>query len=139
MEALESREGERVTEVKSTVIELSQPSTSATAFQYVTSGADIVLQLDYEDEDGRKAQDTVTFRRVRASRWRSESCCTPWHINGVFDTVAIVRESGWLAELSAVVPEHQRPTWSETEHFMLYVDGVGCHEFLADSVDVVST
>jgi hypothetical protein len=74
----------------------------------------------------------ITFDHVSALRKRSERCCTAWHIEGTYDTLVEVEGSKWLEEIRADVPEQYRSSW-QAKHYMIYLDSVGCFEFLAES------
>jgi hypothetical protein len=84
------------------------------------------------DDDRREQPVAVLFVKPRAFRKREETYCTGWHVSETYDTVCEVIESDWVAELrSDAVPEW-RDRWI-MRHFMIYVDGFGCLEVVAES------
>lgn len=109
--------------------EITAVSTAITDGPWLQTG-DGGLTLRYEfDRDELLYHGGVAFHGVRAFRKRAESLCTPWHIEGAYDTVAEVRDSEWVAELSAVRPD-QAARFPMT-HYMLYLDSYGCLEVVA--------
>lgn len=94
-------------------------------------GGAVTLRFTFP-RDGVDYRGGVRFEKLRAYRWRAESYCTAWHIEGAYDTIAEVEESQWVAELVAAEPEHRRGFWA-MRHFMLYVDSAGCFEAVAAS------
>ena len=77
----------------------------------------------------------IRFKRAWAKRTRSESACTVWHIDGVYDSLVEIENSSWVAEVQAETIERQRKLgqpWN-MHHYMIYLDGAGCFEFLAES------
>ena len=77
----------------------------------------------------------IRFKRTWAKRTRSENACTVWHIDGVYDTLVEIEDSSWVAEVQAETIERQRKlgeSWN-MHHYMIYLDSVGCFEFLAES------
>lgn len=118
--------------VKVSLGELPVASTSFTSdVDVVMAGGALTLRFTFP-RDGVAYRGGVRFEKVRASRWRAESYCTAWHIEGAYDTIAEVEDSEWIVELVAAEPEHQRGFWT-MRHFMLYVDSAGCFEAVAAS------
>jgi len=77
----------------------------------------------------------IRFKRTWAKRTRSESACTVWHIDGAYDTLVEIENSSWVAEVQAETLDSQRKrgeSWN-MHHYMIYLDSVGCFEFLAES------
>ena len=74
----------------------------------------------------------ISFTKVSALRKRGERFCTPWHIEGAYDTLVEVEDSSWLSELRADMPEQYKKAWS-AHHYMIYLDSVGCFEIAAES------
>jgi len=110
--------------------ELPVASTSFTSDVDVeVAGGALTLRFTFR-RDGVAYRGGVRFEKVRAYRWRTESLCTAWHIEGVYDTIAEVESSDWVEELQAAEPEHHRGFWV-MRHFMLYVDSAGCFEAVA--------
>ena len=86
---------------------------------------------------GYRQQETVCkggirFGKVLATRTRAERCCTPWHIEGAYDTLLEVEGSPWVQEMRSDTNEQWRGKW-ETHHYMIYLDSAGCFEVIAES------
>ena len=122
------------TGAKVAVASLPTPSTA------ITPGIELVrvlgsIEIRYEfDRDGSMFRGVIGFQKVRASRWRAEPYCTVWHINDCYDTVAEVLESDWVEELQMAQTTGQR-NWV-MRHFIIYLDGAGSFEFVAESAAV---
>ena len=114
---------------------ISGVSTDITDGPWLTFGGG-VMALRYEfDRDELLYRAGVEFRGVRASRHRTESLCTSWHIKDSYDHVVQVEDSEWVAELAAI-----RPEWASRfpmNHFMLYLDSFGCLEVAAAGWNLV--
>lgn len=82
-------------------------------------------------EHGRLAR--VIFSKPRAFRKRAEVHCAKRHVDGVLDTVCEITGSDWTAELSEATLAAWRNRWV-MRHFMLYLEGFGCLEVVAESV-----
>lgn len=117
---------------KQSLFSLPFPSTSAIRSPIlVDRGSSLLLSLVCDD-DGREQPAGVVFVKPRAFRKRQETYCTGWHVGDTYDTVCEVTESTWVSELrNDAVPEW-RDAWV-MRHFMIYVDGFGCLEVVADS------
>lgn len=112
--------------------ELPTPSTAITSEPVLEAdGFAAILRFEF-DRDGRIYRSGVRFERPRAYRFRAESHCTAWHIEGVFDTIAEFEESDWVAELTAATSAESRTLW-EMHHFMIYIDSAGCFEVVASA------
>jgi hypothetical protein len=111
---------------------LPVPSTSFTSDAALEApGGEVNLRFEYRRGGGRY-RSGVHFEKVRAYRFRAESHCTAWHVDGAYDTVAEVEDSDLVAELMAAEPAETWGSW-EMHHFMLYVDSAGCFEVVAAS------
>ena len=97
-----------------------------------TDGGDLLLSMDFDD-DGQKRLASLRFMKQRAFRKRSETYCTGWHVNDIYDTVCEVQGSDWVNELRAASAPEWRDQWV-MRHFMIYVDSFGCIEVVAESV-----
>jgi hypothetical protein len=118
--------------VKVPLGELPVASTSFTSdVDAVTTGGAMTLRFTFP-RGGVTYRGGVRFEKVRASRWRTESLCSAWHIEGAYDTIAEVEGSEWVEELQAAEPDHHRGFWT-MRHFMLYIDSAGCFEAVAGS------
>lgn len=118
--------------------ELSVPPSGFTpaGVEAIARGSGLVLSYEV-DRDAARFRGGLRFEKVRAYRWRAESHCTGWHVEGVYDTLAEVENSEWVAELTMVEPEDARGFWV-MHHFMLYVDDDGCYEVAAESWEMLS-
>jgi hypothetical protein len=112
---------------KRALAELPVPSTSLmTDPVFEHPGGDALLRFDFE-RDGVAVRGGLRFEKVRAYRFRAEGHCTAWHVEGVYDTLAEVSGSEWIAELLAAEPAETWGRW-EIRHFMIYIDSAGCFE-----------
>jgi len=84
------------------------------------------------DDNGREQSVGVLFVKPRAFRKREETYCTGWHVNDVYDSVCEIQESEWVRELQAAAAPEWRHHWV-MRHFMIYLDGFGCFEVVAES------
>jgi hypothetical protein len=111
---------------------LPVPSTSFTSDVVLEApGGYVALFFEFR-RDGEAYRGGVRFEKTRAYQFRTESLCTAWHVEGVYDTIAEVVGSSWVGELIAA--EHAgMPEPSDLHHYMLYVDSAGCFEFAAAS------
>ena len=91
------------------------------------------VQLTYEyGGPGDWVRGGLVFTGACAYRHRGESRCTPWHVEGVYDTLVEVVPSDWISELDAVFDEHQAGMPRRgLHHFMIYVDSAGSYEVAA--------
>lgn len=94
-------------------------------------GVSPAIRFGYK-QDGKEYRGGIKFNRVLAMRKRAERCCTPWHIEGTYDTHVEVENSDWVAELRADTNEQGRDKW-ETHHYLIYLDSAGCFEVVAES------
>lgn len=101
--------------------------TSEVTFEY--PGGEAFLRFEFW-RDGGLSRGGLRFEKVRAYRFRAEGHCTAWHVDGVYDTIAEVVGSSWVADLLAAEPADTGGRW-EIHHFMLYVDSAGCFEVAA--------
>lgn len=91
------------------------------------SGTDLALSFVFEDESDARFVAGVEFTGVRAFRKRAESLCAAWHIEGAYDTVVEVVDSGWVAELMAEASDRSKGRFP-MRHFLLYLDSFGALE-----------
>lgn len=82
--------------------------------------------------DGILYKNGIEFRRIAATRIRSERCCTAWHIEGIHDTLTEVGFSQWVEEIRSDTQKLWRDKW-EMHHYMIYLDSAGCFEVIAES------
>lgn len=94
-----------------------------------------ILRFQYY-RDGVLHRSGIEFNRVSATRTRAERCCTEWHIEGAYDTLAEVEGSSWLREILSDTQEMWRTKW-EMHHYIIYLDSAGCFEVVAESWELV--
>ncbi|MBW9210519.1 hypothetical protein KV100_12730 [Mumia sp. zg.B21] len=94
---------------------------------------DSELRCTYE-RNGSMYVGGLLFHRVRAYRFRAEGHCTPWHIEGAYDTLVEVEHSDWVGELLAAEPSEIWGDW-KIRHFLIYLDGAGAYEVAAEDVE----
>jgi hypothetical protein len=100
------------------------------------SGISPTLRYAYETGAG-ECSSGIVFKQVSAFRKRSERLSRVWHMDKAYDTLVEIEESSWVAELKNDVPEPYRADWNPN-HYMIYLDSVGCFEFLAQSWEVLA-
>jgi hypothetical protein len=111
---------------------LPVPSTNFSEEGYLDGrGPSPAIRYSYLD-NGAIRNGGIAFNKVLATRTREERSCTAWHIKGAYDTLVEISDSSWAEELRADTQEQWRNTW-EINHYMLYLDSVGCFEVLAES------
>ncbi len=111
---------------------VSVPSTSFTTEAYFDGkGASPAIRFGYI-KNGAQHEDGIKFFDVCAMRTRAERCCTPWHVEDAYDTLAEVESSPWVDEIRADTDERWRDKWG-MHHYMIYLDSVGCFELVASS------
>lgn len=96
-----------------------------------TCGSNLAIEM-HVDADHDIAKVTILFEKQRAFRKRAEAYCTEWHVKDVYDSVCLITDSDWIAELKEACPTHFRDAWV-MNHFMTYIDGYGCIEVIAES------
>lgn len=77
----------------------------------------------------------IKFSNIRAKSTRSIYACTPWHIDGTYDTLCSVSNSRWINEIMTDSAEYQRRhgvNWN-LNHYMVFFDETGCIEIAAES------
>jgi hypothetical protein len=118
---------------------LPVPSTMFTGdgVSTVFEGGTLTVGYQYPLSGGL-ARGGLRFNTVRAYRWRAESHCEAWHIDGAYDTLIEVEDSGWVTELLMAEPKEIWGHWM-LRHFMIFVDSYGCLEAVADVWEFTST
>src|SRR5579863_3471473 len=87
------------------------PSTSFTVEPYFDGrGVLPAIRFGYH-KDGVEHQGGIEFSKLAAVRTRVERCCTPWHIEGAYDTLVEVVGSSWVEEMRADIAERWRYEW----------------------------
>lgn len=121
-----------MTAVKIPLGVLTAPSTDITKEPALDNSGG-VISIRYEfDRDEIIYSGGVQFQKVRAYKFRAEGHCTAWHIDGAYDTIAVIEGSEWVEDLTSA----QSKEWKgyfEMHHYMLYIDGSGCYEIVAAS------
>ena len=112
----------------------SLPCPSTTAIQdpsLIDRDGRLHLSLVCDDDKCRR-QTGVFFVKPRAFRQRAEIYCTGWHLTDTYDTICEILESDWVMELRKDAVPEWRDRWA-MRHFIIYVDGFGCLEVIAES------
>lgn len=107
----------------------------STAFTMDAVLCDGTIRYGYLKQ-GKRYKGGIEFRRLAATRTRAERCCTVWHIEQAYDTLVEVERSPWANEIRADTSEQWRDKF-EIHHFMIYLDSVGCFEFIAESWEAI--
>jgi hypothetical protein len=89
------------------------------------------IKYDYKIEN-LDMTGIIRFHKIVALKKRSECCCTLWHINEVYDTLVEVEKSDWVVDILEHIQPHLQQG-REYHHYMIYLDSVGCFEFVASS------
>lgn len=92
----------------------------------------VLLSLTCAGDDGRPHASTIRFARPRALRKRAETYCKAWHLQDTYDTVCEVMDSEWVEELRCDAVPEWRDRWV-MRHFVVFLDGFGCLEVVAES------
>jgi hypothetical protein len=85
--------------------------------------------------DGEWYRSGLRFNGVAATRTRVERCSTEWHLDA-YDTLVEVEDSDWVKEIRADTTPRYRDRW-QMHHYMIYMDGDGAFEFIADGWEVL--
>lgn len=120
--------------VEGSSVVLPFPSTSLVEEPFLTfDGASLLLRLVFF-ADGDQRVWEIVFERARSFVHRAEPYCTAWHYENSYDTVMVVDESPWVAELEAAAggAGGGPAGW----HFVLTIDSWGCLEVVASGVRV---
>jgi hypothetical protein len=121
---------------KAPLYRISMPSTEFSAdASLCVSGGFPTLRFDY-CRGGVAYRSGIRFKRVLATRTRSERCCTAWHIEDAYDTLVEVSDSPWAHEIQEDMPPRWRGEQS-IHHYMIYLDSAGCFELLAESWEMI--
>lgn len=109
------------------------PSAYTESAVFTHPGGDAELRCVYE-RGGSMYSGGILFHRVRAYRFRAESHCTVWFIDGAYDTLVEVSPSEWVDGLAATAAVSYASAWT-IRHFLIYVDGAGAYEVAAESCE----
>jgi hypothetical protein len=117
---------------KRPLYETPVPSAEFTTEAYFDdTGVEPAIRFGYK-KDASEQRAGIMFKKVLAFRSRAERCCTPWHIEGAYDTLVEVENSAWVEELRSNLSGPWKDAW-ETHHYMIYLDSVGSFEVIAES------
>ena len=94
------------------------------------------IYYDY-DKNGTVYRSGLRFSKVRAHLHVSELHCPAWKIRSAYDTLVKVADSKWVDELRESTASDQRDSWA-LNHYMIYMDSVGCYEVIADSWEALA-
>ncbi len=101
---------------------------------FTHSGGDAELRCTYE-RTGSMYAGGLRFHRVRAFRFRADSHCTAWHIEGAYDTLVEVEQSDWVIELVDAEPSEAWGGQWKIRHFLIYIDDAGAYEIAAEDCE----
>lgn len=117
-------------DTKHPIYTVPAPSTDFTREAYLDcSGIIPTIRYQYSSDEGI-LNSGIKFNQIFAFRNRCERLCTAWHIEDAYDTLVEIIDSSWIVELGRDVPAPYISDW-KPRHFMIYLDSVGCFEFLA--------
>ncbi len=120
------------------LFEIPYPSTSAVESHCFYEGPNgVQLTIDCHDVDAPLVRSTITVHSCRAIRTLAELYCKRWHLQA-YDAVCEIEDSPWAGELAKATPSGWE-NWWVLKHFMLYLDSMGCYEFIAESVTIENT
>lgn len=95
------------------------------------TGAACAIRYAYQ-VNGKVCLAGIGFKRVFALRNQSERFCMVWQVEEAFDTLIELEHSSWIEEMRRYLSQRDQDDW-HPHHFMIYLDSVGCFEFLAES------
>ncbi|MDR0610956.1 MAG: hypothetical protein LBG58_12650 [Planctomycetaceae bacterium] len=122
--------------VKNVLYSVPVASTSFLKEAYLYERDEIRFAYQPDDKpDDKMITGRIVFHKVSAQRTRNERCCTVWHIDKAYDTLVEIENSDWSAEIKKNTKPHLRND-QNYHHYMIYLDSVGCFEFIADSWEV---
>lgn len=111
---------------------LPEPSTSSISGVLLEfPGGTLNLRFDY-DRDGEIYNGGIVFNKVRSHCHTAESHCPAWKIEASYDKLVKIPNSEMIKELLENTPKDQIDSWSCLSHYMIYFDGDGCYEIVAE-------
>lgn len=125
-------------------IALDRPTNrTVTGPRFRKEGPDVVVEYDYQHDDGTVEWERVVFREVLAFEYREASCCRADDITGAREVRCAVRSE----RLSEVLGRWQEAVgWQEWQqkqggagrfkHFSLYFDDAACVDVIAASCQI---
>jgi hypothetical protein len=109
------------------------PSAFTEDVPFILPGGGAEICCTYE-RNGSMYVGGLRFKGVRAYKFRAEGHCTPWHVEGAYDTLVEVEHSDWVADLLAAEPGETRGRW-KIRHFLIYIDSAGAYEVAAEDCE----
>lgn len=100
-------------------------------------GLDLVLTYEIQTQANPPEMHKIVFVGGRAYRWTRDALCTEEMVTA-YDAMVEVEHSPWAAEATGHL--RKDPVESNTlvlHHYMVYFDGGGCYEVLAESVSPI--
>ncbi len=110
---------------------LSAPSRAFASFDVDFRSSDVLLSSTFWERDVERSSG-VYFDNVQAFKRRADIYSTAWHLGGLRPRRRD-RESAWVEELRDGALPRWRDHWS-MRHFMVYIDGEGTFEVVAEDV-----
>lgn len=75
------------------------------------------------------------FEKVRASRFRAESHCDAWLVQGAYCALVEVVHSRWVEELRVAERGYNGSIGRVMKHFLIYVEDHGAYEVVAAAAE----
>lgn len=94
-------------------------------------GGVLRLLFDYERDD-KLYNSGLLFKKVRGIIHTADYHCPAWKIEKAYDHLVEIANSEVVDELSKGITEDHRSYW-KLNHYMIFFDGSGCFEIIADS------
>jgi hypothetical protein len=117
------------------IYKLPVSATDCLTAQIVFEGTDVLLRVDYEEEDGDVRSAGVRFNHVQLFRFENEM-----HSNvyppGAYDAVVEVGQSDWIAEVERFEKQNNRDSPWGKKHFCIFVSSKGQLNVIAESVSI---
>ncbi|WP_218080301.1 hypothetical protein [Anthocerotibacter panamensis] len=103
--------------------------------QFIYEETDLILKLEYEDEDGMVRSYHIRFIHAQLFRFENEMHCISITA-GAYDGVVELVDSAWAMEINSFENEYNRHSpWSK-RHFCIYISSTGQLNIIADSFTV---
>jgi len=125
------------------ILELPKPTSRTASGPVVTSrDAKLIVDYDYQDDDGSVHWVRILFEHVLLFEYRQQSCCDADVISDDTRTVSCLSDSPRLTELRRRWQETIEPTKRQErdasqdtfKQFDLYFDDAACVEVIARSM-----
>lgn len=111
---------------------LRAPARVFASFDVEFRSGDLFISYSYW-EGGAHRESGVRFRHVQAFQRRAGIYSTSWHLQA-YDRVLEIVDSPWAEDLREAAAQPWRDRWV-LRHFLLYIDGEGAFEALAEDVE----